>query len=95
MLPPVAFKLPTHLGVVSYTIYADIKHVPSSFLAAGFGCCSLFQQRIVIYESTPKLVTLYYTQFSANVGFLLSVLLHLAPHMDLKSIPTSWIGLKA
>ena len=51
----VAFKLPPHLGMASYTIYADVKHVSDLiFPAVGFGCCSPFQQRIVICESTPK-----------------------------------------
>ena len=59
-----SLKLPAHLGVASYTIYADVKSLSSlSFLAGGFGCCSLFQQRIVICESTPKYISFYYAQF--------------------------------
>lgn len=48
-------KLPAHCGVLSNTIYADIKHLSRLFfLAAGFCCCSPFQQRTVICEFTPK-----------------------------------------
>ena len=55
LLQPIAFKKPAHLVVVSYTINVAVKLAcVLSLLAAGFGSCSPFMQRTVIYESTPK-----------------------------------------
>ena len=45
-------------------------------MAAGFSCCSLFEQRIVICEPTPKQITPYYTHFWASVRSLLNIFLH-------------------
>ena len=40
LLQAIAFKIPAHLGVVSYTIYADVKH--TSGLISGCGIQLLF-----------------------------------------------------
>ena len=39
-LPLVAFKLPAHLGMASYTIYANVKLMSSLF--SGYGIWLLF-----------------------------------------------------
>lgn len=74
------FKLIAHWGMTSYTMYAVVKHTSSLFfLAANFNFCSLIQQKILIFDSTPKWINIYYSQFWISMGFNLSILLYLIP----------------